>query len=159
MRATTTKTEARCRADAATIRKALGLLEEKMRYELPPLSSPQAARDYARLRLERLEHEVFMAIWLDAGSCLIEAEEMFRGTLTQTSVYPREVVKSALRVNAAAVILAHNHPSGRPRSSMADRALTATLKQALGLVDVSVIDHIIVAPRGLPYSMALAGEL
>lgn len=108
------------------------------------LSSPAAVRDYIRLLLIGKEHEVFVAIFLDAQNRIIEAEELFRGTLTQTSVYPREVVKRALRFNAAAVILAHNHPSGVAEPSRADELLTSSLKQSLALVDVKVLDHFVV---------------
>ena len=109
------------------------------------LNSPSAVRDYLRLRLQALPHEVFVTIFLDAQNRVIDVEELFRGTLTQTSVYPREVVKRALYHNAGAVILAHNHPSGVAEPSHADETLTQTLKQALALVDVRVLDHFIVA--------------
>jgi len=108
-------------------------------------SSPQVVRDFLRLKLGALEHEVFAMLLLDAQNRLIDYQEMFRGTVTQTSVYPREVVKEALSRNAAAAIFAHNHPSGAPEPSHADEMLTRTLKQALGLVDVRVLDHFIVA--------------
>lgn len=111
------------------------------------LSSPQAVKDYLALSLGPLQHEVFVVLFLDARNRLLAAEEMFRGTLTQTSVYPREVAKRALTFNAAAAILAHNHPSGNPEPSQADRLLTRTLKEALALVDVQVLDHIIIAGR------------
>jgi DNA repair protein RadC len=109
------------------------------------LSSPGKVRDFLRLTLSHLEHEVFVALFLDAQNRLLVTEELFRGTLTQTSVYPREVVKRALKHNAAAVIFAHNHPSGIAEPSRADELLTANLKQALSLVDVKVLDHLIVA--------------
>jgi len=109
------------------------------------LSSPASVRDYLRLRLGGLGHEVFMAVFLDAQNRVLQAEELFRGTLTQTSVYPREVVKRALFHNAGGVILAHNHPSGVAEASQADRWLTDQLKQALSLVDVRVLDHFVVA--------------
>ena len=109
------------------------------------LNAPGKVRDYLRLTLAQRPHEVFVALYLDAQTRLIAADELFRGTLTQTSVYPREVVKHALRHNAAAVIFAHNHPSGVAEPSRADELLTASLKQALGLVDVRVLDHLIVA--------------
>ncbi|MBI3938819.1 MAG: DNA repair protein RadC, partial [Betaproteobacteria bacterium] len=108
------------------------------------LGSPGAVRDYLRLKLQGLPHEVFLGVFLDAQNRVIEVEELFRGTLTQTSVYPREVVKRALARNAAAVIFAHNHPSGVAEPSHADEALTAALRQALALVDVKVLDHFIV---------------
>ena len=109
------------------------------------LSSPAAVRDYLRFTLKERSYEVFAAVFLDAQNRVIGLEELFRGTLTQTSVYPREVVKRALAHNAAALILAHNHPSGVAEASQADRLLTQQLKQALGLVDVRVLDHFIVA--------------
>jgi DNA repair protein RadC len=109
------------------------------------LTSPGAVRDYLRLAIAGREHEVFVCLWLDAQHRVIAVEEMFRGTLTQTSVYPREIVKAALRVNAGAVIFAHNHPSGAAQPSQADELLTRNLKDALGLVDVKVLDHFIVA--------------
>ena len=122
-------------------------------------STPAAVRDYLRLHLAGLAHEVFLALWLDAQNCLIAAEELFHGTLTQTSVYPREVVKKALWHNAAAVVLAHNHPSGATEPSAADRTLTQELKQALALVDVRVLDHFIVAGQNQPLSFAERGLL
>jgi DNA repair protein RadC len=111
------------------------------------LTSPGAVRDFLRLALADRPHEVFLVLHLDAQHRVIAAEELFRGTLTQTSVYPREVVKAALRANAAAVIFAHNHPSGVAQPSQADELLTRNLKEALGLVDVKVLDHFIVAGR------------
>ena len=117
------------------------------------LSSPGAVRDYLRLHLGGLPHEVFMALFLDAQNRVLAREELFRGTLTQTSVYPREVVKRALAHNAAGIILAHNHPSGVAEASQADRWLTDQLKTALGLVDVRVLDHFIVAgSKGLSFA-------
>jgi DNA repair protein RadC len=109
------------------------------------LNSPQKVRDYLRLTLAHLQHEVFVALFLDTQNRLIAQEELFRGTLAQTSVYPREIVKSALRHNAGAVIFAHNHPSGLAEPSRADELLTRTLKSALELIEVRVLDHIIVA--------------
>jgi DNA repair protein RadC len=109
------------------------------------LSSPRAVRDLLKLKLAGLPHEVFVCLQLDAQHRVIAIEELFRGTLTQTSVYPREVVKAALRANAAAVIFAHNHPSGVAEPSHADEILTRSLKSALALVDVQVLDHFIVA--------------
>jgi DNA repair protein RadC len=110
----------------------------------PVFDSPQRVKDYLRLQLGHLNHEVFAVLFLDAQNHLIELEEMFRGTLTQTSVYPREVVKRALDLHASAVILAHNHPSGLAEPSRADEFLTQTLTSALQLVDVRVLDHLVV---------------
>lgn len=109
------------------------------------LSSPQQVRDYLCLKLGSLTREVFMVLFLDAQNRMIVTEELFTGTLTQTSVYPREVVKRALHHNAASVIFAHNHPSGVAEQSKADEIITAELKKALALVDVRVLDHFIVA--------------
>jgi DNA repair protein RadC len=120
--------------------------------------SPDAVKNYLQLHLARRPHEVFAALFLDAQNKLITMEELFRGTLTQTSVYPREVVLKALNHHAAAVVLAHNHPSGTVQPSRADEALTQTLKAALALVDVRVLDHVIVAP-GQALSMAERGLL
>lgn len=120
--------------------------------------SPEAVKNYLQLHLARRAHEVFAALFLDAQNKLIAMEELFRGTLTQTSVYPREVVLKALHHHAAAVVLAHNHPSGTVQPSRADEALTQTLKAALALVDVRVLDHVIVAP-GQALSMAEKGLL
>ena len=127
--------------------------------ERDALDSPQAVRDYLQLRLSRLAHEVFFVLLLDTRNRLIEAHELFRGTLNQTSVYPREVCRLALLKNAASVIFAHNHPSGAPNPSEADRTLTAQLKTALGLIDVRVLDHFIVAPGLPPLSFAERGLL
>jgi len=120
------------------------------------LADPGAVKHYLQLHLAARGHEVFAVLFLDAQNKLLALEELFRGTLTQTSVYPREVVIRALHHQAAAVVLAHNHPSGTVQPSRADEALTQTLKAALALVDVRVLDHIIVAP-GLALSMAEKG--
>ena len=112
------------------------------------MSSPGAAKDYLRLLLANRGHEVFVVLFLDVQNRVIACEEMFRGTLTQTSVYPREVVKRTLELNAAAVILAHNHPSGNVDPSRADEVLTQTLRAALALIDARVLDHFIVAGNG-----------
>ena len=119
-------------------------LVEALRHQ-DVLSSPASVRDYLRMTLAGRDYEVFMVLFLDAQHRVIQPEEMFRGTLTQTSVYPREVVKRSLVNNAAAVIFAHNHPSGVAEPSHADELLTRSLKQALALVDVSVLDHFVVA--------------
>ncbi len=130
------------------IERALKILATRIRTS-QALNSPSAVRDYLRLALSGKEHEVFVTIFLDAQNRVIEVEELFRGTLTQTSVYPREVVKAALRCNAGAAIFAHNHPSGVAEPSHADEMLTSALKQALALVDVRVLDHFIVAGAGV----------
>jgi DNA repair protein RadC len=119
-------------------------------------ANPDSVKDYLRLQAQGLDHEVFAVMYLDAQNRLIEYERMFRGTLTQTSVYPREVVKTALHAGAAAVILHHNHPSGTCQPSRADEALTQTLKGALALVDVRTLDHVITGDNGV-LSMAERG--
>ena len=113
--------------------------------ERDAMSSPRAVREFLQLTLGGKGNEVFVVLFLDAQNRLLASEELFRGTLTQTSVYPREVVKAALRNNAAAVIFAHNHPSGIAEPSRADELLTETLKQALSLVEIKTLDHFIVA--------------
>lgn len=123
------------------------------------LASPENVRNWLRLRLAYLPQECFIALWLDAQNRLILSETLFTGTLTQTSVYPREVVKTALQRNAAAVILAHNHPSGLAEPSHADQMLTTSLRQALAMVDVKLLDHFIVAGMARPLSFAERGLL
>ena len=130
------------------IQRALKALDARMRTG-EVLISPNAVRDFLRLKLARLEHEVFMVVFLDAQNRVIATDEMFRGTLTQTSVYPREIVKAALLNNAAGVIFAHNHPSGVAEPSHADELLTRTLKDALAMVDCRVLDHFVVAGTGI----------
>ena len=124
--------------------------------ETPLFGNPQAIRDYLQLQMGSREHEVFAVLFLDTQHRLIVLEEMFRGTLAQTSVYPREVVVRALALNAASVVLAHNHPSGSAQASRADELVTQTLKAALALVDVRVLDHFIVT-RSEAVSMAELG--
>lgn len=108
------------------------------------MDSPALVRDYLRLTLQNKEHEIFLGIFLDTKNHAIATEELFSGTLTHTSVYPREIIKRVLHHNAAAIIFAHNHPSGTTEPSHADKVLTTTLKQALALIDVKVLDHFIV---------------
>ena len=119
-------------------------LDEKLR-ERNALTSPGAVRDYLRLTLGRKDEEIFVCLWLDAQHKVVSVEEAFHGTLTQTSVYPREIVKAALKRNAAAVIFAHNHPSGVAQPSQADELLTRNLREALALIEVKVLDHFIIA--------------
>ena len=121
-------------------------------------ANPDAVKHYLQLNLANKAHEVFAVLFLDVQNRLLALEELFRGTLTQTSVYPREVVLRALKHQAAAVVLAHNHPSGTVQPSRADEALTQTLKTTLALIDVRVLDHVIVAP-GEALSMAERGLL
>lgn len=147
-------------AKYAQLQAVLELARRALREEIAAgdaLSSPRAVRDWLRLTLASLPHEVFMVLLLDAQNRLLAAEELFRGTLTQTSVHPREVVKLALAHNAAGVILAHNHPSGVAEPSRADEALTQALRQALALVEVKLLDHFIVAGQAEPLSFAEKG--
>ena len=123
------------------------------------LDTPAKVRDLLRLRFAALPHEVFSVVLLDSQHQVLEVAELFRGTLSQTSVYPREVVKLALQANAAAVILAHNHPSGSLAPSPADLALTEALQKALALIDVRVLDHFIVAGTATPLSFVERGLL
>lgn len=143
---------------AAALELARRALVEEVR-QGDVLDGPQAVRNWLRLQLAALPHEVFCALWLDSQNRLLGFEELFRGTLAQASVYPREVVKHALASNAAAVIFAHNHPSGTAEPSRADELLTQSLKQALSLVDVRVLDHFVVAGHAPPYSFAESGLL
>ena len=132
-------------AHDAVIARALRIMESRLQYRDVTLTSPKAVREYLKLRIADRQHEVFVCLFLDSQHRLIAAEELFRGTLAQTSVYPREVVKAAIGYNAAAVIFAHNHPSGFAEPSHADETLTRALRQALTLVDVRVLDHFVVA--------------
>jgi len=131
--------------EARTIERALKVMEKSLVVRDVVFDSPAMVRQYLSLRMFNLQHEVFMVLMLDSQNRLIEARELFRGTVSQTAVYPREVVKAALVANAASVILAHNHPSGVAEASRADRMLTDALKSALATVDIAVLDHLIVA--------------
>jgi len=130
------------------VRRALKILDARMRNS-PTLASPETVRSYLRLSLHDRAHEVFTCVFLDSQHRVIACDELFRGTLAQTSVYPREVVKAALGHNAAAVIFCHNHPSGVAEPSRADELLTQALKQALALVDIRTLDHFVVAGSAL----------
>jgi DNA repair protein RadC len=141
----------------AVIEMARRALSEQMQAK-PVFDSPQRVKEYLSLHLCGQQHEVFVVLFLDAQHRLLVVEDMFRGTLTQTSVYPREVVKRALALNAGAVVFAHNHPSGVAEPSRADEFLTQTLKAALQLVDVRVLDHLVVG-QGHVVSMAERGLL
>ncbi|MDY7577914.1 DNA repair protein RadC [Herbaspirillum sp. RTI4] len=148
-------------AKFAQLQAVMELARRALREELQEgelLTSPQTVRHYLQLLLGSKQHESFMVLFLDVRNRLITAEEMFRGTLTHASVYPREIVKSALTHNAAALILAHNHPSGIATPSAADLTLTQLLKQALALVEIRVLDHVVIAGRHC-YSFAEHGEL
>jgi len=128
---------------AAVLELSRRVLSEQLKAR-SAVDSPAAVRDYLRLHIGQRPHEVFCVLFLDAQNRLIALEELFRGTLTQTSVYPREVVARALQLHAAAVVLAHNHPSGCAEPSRADEALTRALQAALALVDVRVLDHLVI---------------
>jgi len=138
--------------DNSVLDHKLGVARELLLRELkaqmcrgPVMDSPRAIRDWLRLYCAGLEHEVFLVLYLNANNALIEVVQLFRGTLTQTSVYPRELVKGALERNAASIVVAHNHPSNREDPSLADEVLTKSIASALSLVDVRVLDHFIVA--------------
>ena len=144
--------------DNAIIESALKILEKRIPYnsDSPSLTSPEASKQYVKLQLATYEHEVFACLFLDNRNRVIAFDELFRGTIDGASVYPREVVKACLSHNAAAVIFAHNHPSGIAEPSLADEKITHRLKEALILIDVRVLDHLIVgetvvsfAERGL----------
>jgi DNA repair protein RadC len=141
----------------AVVEMARRALAEPLR-DKPVFDAPQKVKDYLALHLGQLAQEVFAVLFLDGQHRLLQLEPMFHGTLTQTSVYPREVVRRALELNAGAVILAHNHPSGVAEPSRADEHLTHTLKSALQLVDVRVLDHLVVG-RGAVISFAERGLL
>ena len=141
--------------DDKIIEQALAILQRRCRTGII-MDSPQVVKNYLVLRAAKLDREVFGCLWVDSQHRIIECEDLFFGTLTQTSVYPREVVKRAIQLNASAVILTHNHPSGSTQPSRADESLTQTLKAALALVDVRILDHIITA-GGSTASMAEMG--
>ena len=132
----------------AVIEAAIGFLEEKTRHYGEALTSPTTTRQYLQLRIGEREREVFTVLFLNSQHGVIAVEELFQGTIDGAAVYPREVVKSALKHNAAAVILAHNHPSGVVEPSAADRRITERLQQSLGLLDIRVLDHVIVSTTG-----------
>ena len=132
-------------AEDAAIARAIAICTSRLRKTSFTFDSPGFVKTFLALRLSTLEAERFEVLYLNSQHQLIEAETAFLGTLSQTSVYPREIVKRALALNAAAVIFSHNHPSGHVEPSRADEHLTQTLKVALALVDVRVLDHIIVA--------------
>lgn len=144
--------------EVAVIAAALAFLDARLREPGALFDAPGKVKDFLRLHLMDREAEAFAVMFIDAQNRLIAFEVMFEGTLTQTSVYPREVVKWALRYNAAAVIFSHNHPSGTAEPSRADKFLTQLLKSALALIDVRVLDHIVVGGRDV-YSLAERGML
>jgi DNA repair protein RadC len=134
----------RLRHEDAVIGAALAIIEERMRVQASAFEQPQLVKDYLCLHLAGHDREVFGVMFLDARHGLVAFEVLFEGTLTHTAVHPREVVRRAMQLNSSAVILAHNHPSGVPEPSRADELITQCLRQALGLIDVRVIDHVIV---------------
>ena len=139
-------------SDNAVIDTALELLSRRVA-KGPLLASPRAVKDYLRLRFADLQHEVFCLLYVDKRHRLIACEDLFRGTIDGASVHPREVVKGALRHNAATVLCAHNHPSGTPEPSQADELITSRLKSALEIVDIRLLDHIIIGD-GVSVSLA-----
>ena len=143
-------------AERRAIAEAMVILETRLMHHAAPLCSPGLVKDLLRLRLAPLEFEVFGVLWLTAQSNLIAMEELFRGTVTQTSVYPREVVRRGLQVNAVGAIAYHNHPSGVAEPSRADELLTQMLKSALALLDIRLHDHVVVSAAGA-VSMAERG--
>lgn len=148
-------------AKFAQLQAVMELAQRAIREQLQAgvvLGSPDAVRQYLRMGLGRQQYESFVVLFLDVKNRLLACDEMFRGTLTHTSVYPREVVKAALTRNAASIMLAHNHPSGTPEPSEADLLLTRALVQALALVDVRVLDHFVVAGPHV-HSFAEHGQL
>ncbi|MFP9230763.1 DNA repair protein RadC [Pectobacterium cacticida] len=140
------------------VQQAIALLEHRVFKAGLPMQRPQAVKDYVRLKLVAEPNEVFAIIFMNSQNEVLAYEPMFRGTINSTAVYPRVVVQRALELNAGAVILAHQHPSGCTEPSSADRSMTLRLKDALELIDVRVLDHIIVG-QGEPYSFAESGLL
>lgn len=147
---------ARIAQENRVIEKALQILDQRIFTRGPELTSPSLVADYLKLQLAQQDHEVFGVVFLDAKHRVLQFEVLFHGSIDSASVYPRQVVKRALAHNAAAVILTHNHPSGCPQPSQADRTLTARLKETLALVEVRVLDHLIVG-EGRPLSLAEYG--
>lgn len=140
--------------DDAIITSALNILEKRITYstDSQSLTSPESSKNYVKLQLARYEHEVFACLWLDNRNRVINFNKLFRGTIDGASVYPREVVKAALKHNAAAVIFAHNHPSGMAEPSHADEQITRRLKEALSLIDVRVLDHLVVGEEVVSFA-------
>lgn len=137
--------------EQSTIKRAMGYMLRELKTN-PVFTSPELVKDYMRLHYAGVEREEFTVVYLDAQHRLIECKTEFVGTLTQTSVYPREIVKRAVILNAAAVILAHNHPSGNNTPSRADEMLTDTLKSTLALIDCRVLDHLIIGHSVLSFA-------
>ncbi len=140
------------------VQQAIVLLERRVFKAGPRLERPAAVRDYLRLKLVAEPNEIFVAVFMNSMHDVLAVEPMFHGTINATSVYPRVVLQRALQLNAAAVIFAHQHPSGTTKPSKADRLLTEQLKTALALIDVRVLDHFVIG-QGTPYSFAESGLL
>ena len=136
------------------IKAALNILEKRITYDInaPALTSPECSKHYVKLQMSSYEHEVFACLFVDTKHRVISFDELFHGTIDSASVYPREVVKACIKHNAAAVIFAHNHPSGDAEPSTADRTLTKRLKQALELIDVRVLDHLVVGSEAVSFA-------
>ena len=132
------------RDERKTVNAAFKILDKAIRAPGASLTSPELVADYIKLNIATRPHEVFIVLFLDNQHRMIESQEMFRGTINQASVYPREIVKEALRLNAAACILAHNHPSGVTEPSSSDQAITKKIQMALDLIDVRVLDHFVI---------------
>jgi len=143
-------------SDEKIVSQALNILSQALRQPGAVISSPEAVKQFLTLKLAQEQREIFGVLWLNVQNAVIATDDMFFGTLTSAAVYPREVVKTALQCNAAAMICYHNHPSGRAEPSEADRRITATLEAALALVDVRLLDHIIVGGMKT-YSFAESG--
>jgi len=141
-------------SDDTIIDIALKILEKKITYntEAPSLNSPEVSKHYVKLQLATYEHEVFACLFLDNRHRMIAFDKLFTGTIDGASVYPREVVKACLNHNAAAVIFAHNHPSGHAEPSLADKTITKRLKDALALIDVRVLDHLVVGEEVISFA-------
>jgi len=140
------------------VQQAIVLLERRVFKAGPRLERPAAVRDYLRLKLVAEPNEIFVVVFMNSMHAVLAVEPMFHGTINATSVYPRVVLQRALQLNAAAVIFAHQHPSGTTEPSNADRLLTEQLKTALALIDVRVLDHFVIG-QGTPYSFAESGLL
>lgn len=140
------------------VQQAIVLLERRVFKAGPRLERPAAVRDYLRLKLVAEPNEIFVVVFMNSMHAVLAVEPMFHGTINATSVYPRVVLQRALQLNAAAVIFAHQHPSGTTEPSNADRLLTEQLKTALALIDVRVLDHFVIG-QGAPYSFAESGLL
>lgn len=145
--------------DDEIIARAMEILERRMHRPTSYLTSPQEARQYLTLRLAEKDHEEVGMLWLDAQLGLVGVEILATGTVTQCQIYAREVMKAALAANAVSCVIFHNHPSGRCEPSQADLMLTENLKRALQLLDITLLDHLIVAGAGNPYSFAEHGLL